>query len=258
MGGHPDIQEMRTSADGIELIKEFEDFFPNAYRDPVGVWTIGWGHTDGVEEGDVITKEEGEVYLAADLRETERYIKHYVQVPLTQHQFDALVSLVFNMGIGNFVKSSVYKFLNRGNYAEACKQFSRYVNGTHRDTGETEKFEGLVRRRAAEMALWNLPDHVPSDKSPIWPPLNEMGEGGVKADVDKPVERPTTDVLKDLVTKSGETQALLTAMSGLVTAVSTMLQPLKENPVAAIVLGLVGAGLVAALVIKFYNAKALS
>lgn len=256
MSGHPDIQQLRTSADGIELIKAFENFYPRAYLDPVGIWTIGWGHTDGVEEGDVISEKEGEIYLTTDLRETERYLKHYVQVPLTQHQFDALVSLVFNMGIGNFVKSDVYKFLNRGNYAEACKQFSRYINGTHRDTGETEEFAGLVRRRAAEMALWNLPDHVPSDKSPVEPPLPQ-GEGGIRADVEKPVERQTTDVISDLVTKSGETQALLTAMTGLVTAIATMLQPLRENPAAAIVLGLVGAGLVIALVIKFYNAKAL-
>lgn len=256
MAGHPDIQDMHTSADGIELIKAFESFFPHAYRDPVGVWTIGWGHTDGVEEGDVINEEEGETYLKTDLRETERYLKHYVQVPLTQHQFDALVSLVFNMGIGNFVKSDVYKFLNRGNYAEACKQFSRYVNGTHRDTGETEEFPGLVRRRAAEMALWNLPDHVASDKSPVSPPLPK-GEGGVRADADKPVERPNADVMKDLVVHSGEAQALLSAMAGLTGAVSAMLQPLRENPAAAIVLGLVGAGLVVALIIKFYNAKAL-
>lgn len=251
MPGHPDIQDLTISDDGIELIKSFESWFPDAYLDPVKVPTIGWGHTAGVQMGDSISEAEGEAFLHDDLRETEGYLHNCVKVPLTQHQFDVCTSLTFNMGIGNLLKSEFLMLLNRGQYAAACAQLGRLTHGKDRETGEVTEFEGLVRRRAAEMALWNLPDHVPSDKSPISPPIGK-GEGGIKPD--KPKERP--DAMTEMVTQSRTVQSLLTAVSSLVVVVGTMLEPLKKNPSAAIVLGIAFAGIGGALVFKWKDTKA--
>lgn len=252
MAGHPDIQNLRTSPDGIELIKEFESFFPDAYLDPVNVWTIGWGHTESVSEGDHITRDEGEVLLQGDLIETEGYIKNIIKVPLTQHQFDALVSICFNMGIGNLQKKTeIVKLTNRGNYAAACADFGYHFSGTDRNTNESKEFDGLKRRRAAEMALWNLPDHVASDKSPISPPL-QKGEGGITPDKPK---NASDSPLKDMVEQSTTVKLLLGVLTSLVTLVAQLLEPLKKNPSAAIVIGIAMAGVLGTLAWKYKDVK---
>lgn len=252
MAGHPDIQDMRISSDGLELIKEFESFFPDAYLDPVNVWTIGWGHIEGVSEGDHISMKEGEVLLQGDLIETEGYVKNIIKVPLTQHQFDALVSICFNMGIGNLQKKTeIVKLTNRGNYAAACQDFGYHVSGTDRVTHESKEFDGLRRRRAAEMALWNLPDHVESDKSPISPPI-QKGEGGIIPDKPK---NASDSPLKDMVEQSTTVKLLLGILTSLVTLVAQLLEPLKKNPSAAIVIGIAMAGVLSTLAWKYKDVK---
>lgn len=246
MPGHPDIQDLTISDDGIELIKSFEAWFPDAYLDPVGVPTIGWGHTAGVELGDHISVEQGEKFLHDDLRESEMYLKRVIKVPLTQHQFDATTSIIFNMGIGNFLnKTEIPKLLNRSQYSAASAQFARHT------TAKGEHFEGLVRRRAAEMALFNLPDYVPSDKSPISPPIPK-GEAGIRPDA--PKDKP--GALQEIVTQSSTVKALLSAVSGLIGVVATLLEPLKKNPMAAIALGIAAAGIGGAFIFKWRDAKA--
>jgi len=252
MPTHPENELLVTSQDGIDLIKEFESFFANAYQDSGGVWTIGWGHTNNVSPGDTCTREEGEDWLKVDIEETETYVKGAVKVPVNQRQFDALVSLTFNMGIGNLMKSDVLAVLNRGNYDGACRQFTRHNRAKNKNTGELEVYDGLIRRRAAEMALWNLPIHVPADKSPVYPPLAK-GEGGVRPD--KPSDA-TNSPITDMVKHSTTVKMLLGVLTSLITLVAQMLEPLKKNPSAAIVLGLAVAGVGGALAWKYKDTKA--
>lgn len=91
---------MKTSNVGIELIKKYEGCVLKAYKCPSGVWTIGYGHTNGVKSGMQITKTQALDYLKQDLSTFEKVVTDYVKVPLNQNQFDALVSFSFNCSTG--------------------------------------------------------------------------------------------------------------------------------------------------------------
>ena len=99
---------------GLELIKHFEGCELVAYKCPAGVWTIGYGHIKGVSEGMTITQEQAEQMLLDELIEYENYINELVTVPLSQNQFDALVSWVYNLGPANLKVSTMLKVLNKG------------------------------------------------------------------------------------------------------------------------------------------------
>lgn len=144
---------MKTSNEGIELIKHFEGLESKAYVCPGGKWTIGYGHTKGVKPGDVVTEEQAEELLRADLIEAERYVATYVHAPLRQNQFDALVSFVYNVGCGNFRRSSLLKEVNcdadnfgdiRPRFMASCKSKGKVISG-------------LTRRRKAEADLYCRP-----------------------------------------------------------------------------------------------------
>lgn len=141
---------MRTSEEGIKLIKGFESFAPKAYLCPAKRWTLGWGTTRGVQEGDTVTLEEAEQMLEEDLRSTELFVEKAVKVQLRQNELDALVSLVYNIGIGNFRTSTLLKQLNQGNIDLAAMEFERWNKGG----GMT--LPGLTRRRRAEKELFLL------------------------------------------------------------------------------------------------------
>jgi lysozyme len=116
---------MRMSADGRAQLIRREGFRTKAYKDSVGVWTIGVGHTSAAGEphvtpGLVITKAEVDEILSRDLGQYEEAVRSAVRVPLSQGQFDALVSFCFNVGVGGFRKSTVVKRLNAGNYKGAA------------------------------------------------------------------------------------------------------------------------------------------
>jgi lysozyme len=140
--------EMETSQNGIELIKEFEGCRQVAYQDSVGVWTIGYGHTKTAYEGQLVIKKTCERLLAEDLAEFEEYVDTLVKVPLTQNQFDALVSWTFNLGSGNLQESTMLRKLNEGDYGSVPAEMKRW----NKAGGEVLK--GLVRRREAEAALF--------------------------------------------------------------------------------------------------------
>lgn len=139
---------MHTSQKGLDLIKSFEGLRLSAYKDVVGVVTIGYGTTSGVKMGDTITKERAEELLREDVKRFEGYVDRLVKVPLTQGMFDALVSFTYNLGPGALEKSTLLDQLNRGDYDGAAEQFGRWVKAG----GKT--LAGLVRRRAAERALF--------------------------------------------------------------------------------------------------------
>ena len=119
---------MKMSANGRALLIQREGFKTRAYKDSVGVWTIGVGHTSAagapaVQPGMVISKAEVEAILSRDLVKFENTVNAAVKVPLTPGQFDALVSLCFNIGQGGFAKSTVVRRLNAGNYRGAADAF---------------------------------------------------------------------------------------------------------------------------------------
>lgn len=141
---------MKTSKEGIALIAAFEKFESQAYVCPGGKWTIGYGHTQGVKEGDVITEEEGVRLLQEDIAEAERYVRMYVHTPLRQNQFDSLVSFVFNVGCGNFKRSALLKEVNydADGFNEIRPRFMAWAYVKKR------KVAGLERRRKAEADMY--------------------------------------------------------------------------------------------------------
>lgn len=140
---------MKTSAIGRRLIKTFEGYRSETYLCPSGIPTIGYGHTSGVVMGDTCTRQEAEKFLIEDLRHAENVVNAQ-NLDLNQHQFDALVSFVYNVGSGNFQGSTLLKLLKQDARAydtlEAEWKKWKYSNKT--------ELEGLVRRRAAEWILY--------------------------------------------------------------------------------------------------------
>ena len=140
--------KMKISEDGLELIKKFEGCETTAYQDSVGVWTIGFGHTKGVEEGQTCSIEDAESMLADEMDEYEGYINNMVKVDLQQHEFDSLVAWVYNLGPTNLGESTMLKVLNGGQFDRVPDEMNRWT----RAGGEI--LEGLVRRRQAESLMF--------------------------------------------------------------------------------------------------------
>ena len=139
---------MKTSPKGIALIKEFEGLRLKAYLCPGGVWTIGYGHTAGVKPGMVISEAQAEEYLKANLISFERYLNG-LGLALNQNQFDALISLIYNIGIGNFQKSTLLRKARiNANDNSIMDEFLRWVYSKGR------VLPGLQRRRLREMKLY--------------------------------------------------------------------------------------------------------
>lgn len=142
---------MRIADKGIELIKHFEGYRDVAYICAGGKWTIGYGHTQGVKGGDKVTKAQAEVFLKQDVKDAEDAVNNLISAPLTQNQFDALVSLVYNIGSGNFYNSTVRRLIN-----EQCSDMGRIKRAFlmwKRANGIT--LSGLIRRREAEFELFS-------------------------------------------------------------------------------------------------------
>ena len=145
---------MNISQNGLDLIKKFEGFRDTAYVCPAGVMTIGYGTTviDGkpVKRGMRCTREQAEMWLETDantfLRQIEKYISDDIE--LNQNQVDSLASFVYNIGIGNFKKSTLLKHLNEGFFVLAANEFARWNKGGGR------VLKGLVDRRAEESDLF--------------------------------------------------------------------------------------------------------
>ena len=150
------LAALALSAAGFVGITSYEGFRGAAYEDSAAVTTVGFGTTRGVQPGDTITVERALVRTLEDAGEVERAIKNCVAVPLHQHEFDAYVSLAYNIGASAFCGSTLVRKLNAQDYAGACAEISRW-NKEHR-RGADGSFEkrvsrGLTNRRAAERAL---------------------------------------------------------------------------------------------------------
>lgn len=150
---------MRTSSKGVSLIKSFEGCRLNAYKCPAGVWTIGYGHTAGVHQGDTISQEEAEDLLRNDLIKYESYVLKYNDIyKFNQNQFDALVSFTYNCGAGNL------KNLTK-NGTRTIAQISTKMLLYNKSGGVTLK--GLRRRRNAEKELFDTPIKSNKEDTPI-------------------------------------------------------------------------------------------
>lgn len=163
---------MKISARGLkELIQEFEGYHAKqadgscrAYKCPAGVWTCGYGCTEGVNQHTQWTKAEAEAALAREMAKHEANVERLVKVPLNQGQFDAMVSLCYNVGVGNIGKSALLKHLNAGDYARAASHFADWKYSRVDDPklamamkvkpGTKTVLPGLVKRRAAEAAMF--------------------------------------------------------------------------------------------------------
>lgn len=152
---------MQTSQRGIDLIKEFEGCRLEAYRCSAGVWTIGYGSTRGVKPGMVITADAADERLREDLRHAEGAVKRFAPATIRQHQFDALVSFAFNIGVEALRHSTLLAKLNRGDARGAGEEFERWVYAG----GQVSP--GLARRRKAERALFEnvLTTSVPPESA---------------------------------------------------------------------------------------------
>ncbi len=139
---------MKISQEGLSLIKKFEGCEYNAYKCAAGVWTIGYGHTAGVKDGDLVCQREADELLEKDITEFEEIVHNAVDVPIHQHQFDALVSWTFNLGGGNLNASTMLKVLNSGAYEDVPAQIKRW------NKAGGKVLEGLTRRRLAESLLF--------------------------------------------------------------------------------------------------------
>jgi lysozyme len=146
---------MRLDEAGLNLIRTFESYSTVAYKDEAGKWTIGFGHTRDVREGDSCTTEEAESYLECDVEEAEGCVNRNVNIQLSQNEFNALVSFVFNEGARHFLESTLLKKLLSGDRLGAAKEFLKWVYITDPDTSEKTISEGLMRRRHVESFVFS-------------------------------------------------------------------------------------------------------
>lgn len=139
---------MKVSQDCVELVKHFEGFEDTAYLCPANVWTIGYGRTRNVKEGDRITEPQAERDLLEELEEFKHQVLNSVKVELKQNELDALTSWTYNLGVGNLKSSTLLKKLNAGNKSEVPVEMIRWnkANG--------KVLAGLTKRREAEAELW--------------------------------------------------------------------------------------------------------
>ena len=205
------MSKYTVSSTCVELVKKFEglhrlgkDGMVRAYRCPAGRWTIGYGHTKGVRSAMTITQAEADTMLLEDLGEYGATVERLVTVDLTQNQFDALVSFVYNIGEGGFSGSTLLKKLNAGEYGSVPEQFMRWNKATVE--GKLQALEGLTRRRTAEAALFAMDTKF-------------AGNGGPKMP-----QKPVTTALKPLT----QSRTMMGAsIAGTATIVATVAEQVK-------------------------------
>lgn len=163
---------MRISSPGIRLVQRFEGLHDGDAStailepalDPVGIPTLGWGSIYGLDGLRVtlatpaIAPAQATWLLRRDLRRAENAITRLIRVELAQEQFDALVSFTFNVGSGNLLASTLKRKLNRGDFEGASEEFPKWRKA------RGVILPGLVRRRAAERALWDSAGEIGSDQ----------------------------------------------------------------------------------------------
>jgi lysozyme len=138
------IAALSLSATALVGIASWEGFVGQSYQDIVGVWTIGFGTTEGVKKGQTIDPVKALQRKINDVQKFEGALKQCVNVPLHQYEYDAFLSLAYNIGPGAFCGSTLVRRLNQGDYDAACKEILRW----NRAGGKV--VQGLTNRRQAE------------------------------------------------------------------------------------------------------------
>jgi lysozyme len=148
-------KDLSTSQQGVDFIANHERFGPNVYPDQGNRPTIGFGHLlqPGESYPNGITREDAEQLLANDIGTAETAVQNDVKVPLTQSQFDALVSFTYNEGAGNFGTSTLLQLLNQGDYTGAADQFPLW-HYFRKPDGSYQSSDGLIARRNDERDLF--------------------------------------------------------------------------------------------------------
>ena len=139
---------MSPSQNCFNLIETFEGCVLTAYQDANGVWTIGYGHTQGVSAGITITQKQAQAFLESDVQMAAQCVDGKVGPRVTQNQFDALCSFVFNVGCSLFSTSTMLREINTGSIMNAADEFDRWVYAG------SQVLPGLIKRRATEKALF--------------------------------------------------------------------------------------------------------
>lgn len=198
---------MKTSARGVKLITDFEGFRTDAYRDIVGVLTIGYGFTEGVKLGDKMTREQADYRLQNELRKYEAGVIEAAG-RCNQNQFDALVCFAWNVGIAGMKGSSVIKAHRRGDFDAAARAFGLW------NKAGGKVVSGLTRRRSAEAALYlePMPDDVSDGAAPDMPQAVDA-------------ERPMS---ASRIAQAGGATAAVSALS-VAAQVSQLVQEIKES-----------------------------
>lgn len=139
---------------GIKMIKQWEQCRLEAYDDGGGVWTIGWGRTKDVQEGDTCTQREADLWFYEDdLRDAIEAVDRWVEVFLNPNQYGAILSFTYNLGEDNLRKSTLLRKLNGRDWDGVVRELPRWCK--QRIDGELVVVQGLVNRRTAEVALWS-------------------------------------------------------------------------------------------------------
>lgn len=173
---------MRISSNGLKIVKHFEGLHLKAYIDPVGIWTIGYGHTgQAAHKGNVISEPQAEGLLREDIRESEGFVDRYIDVELMQHHFDALVSFTFNVGGGALSKSTLRRKLNSGDFEGAAAEFPRWNKGTV--NGKKVVLPGLSRRRSSEQLMFETGKVSYFDGNELAAPDNAEKNNSTAADI---------------------------------------------------------------------------
>lgn len=146
---------MNASGKCLDLIRRFEGCRLQAYLDSVGVATIGFGHTGpDVHMGDIITPARASELLAIDVTRFGRGINAWLDMPVAQGQFDAMVAFAFNVGLGNLRGSTLFRKVLSGDFAGAAAEFGKWTHAGKNPDGTPRVLPGLVARREAERLLF--------------------------------------------------------------------------------------------------------
>lgn len=142
----------------LELIRKWEGCKLTAYKDVAGVWTIGYGHTEGVKMGDTCTKEQAEEWLYEEAEWFQKGVLGSCKIPPNSNQLTALVSFTYNLGLGNLRQSALLRKHNIGNFAGAANEFLKWNKARHPATKQLREVFGLTERRKDERRVYLTPE----------------------------------------------------------------------------------------------------
>jgi len=225
---------MRVNDEGVDLIKRFEGLSLEAYLDPVGIWTIGYGHIQDVSPGMTITQEDADAFLRADIAAAELAIERLVNVSLNENEHGALVSLVFNIGEHAFAESALLNNLNREKRIRAADAFEWWNKG--RIDNRLYIIPGLVRRRAVEKALFLRPAE---EKTPSHAPFIEAMAAKRKVGLESritPEESPRTRRHSLSASREIRAAALIAGFGAAMISTGMALRTEQKTPVAGAIM----------------------